>query len=106
MNAAKKTVKIKAPKSALLSIFKKAEQDYRNTQEMFGLLGWGELPSELKFVIEADVKGYADELEGRYSTSCALVQRRRESVDFWVKSFMDNICSLETAVNVLRVTKL
>lgn len=106
INAAKKNIKRKAPKSALHSIFNKAEKDYRQTQEMFDLLGWGELPAELRFVIEADVKGYVDELEGRYSTNCSLVQRRRESVDFWVKSFMDQICSLETAVNLLRVTKL
>jgi hypothetical protein len=106
INAAKKSVKRKVPKSALLSIFNKAEKDYRQAQEMFDLLGWGELPAELKFVIEADVKGYVDELEGRYSTNCALVQRRRESVDFWVKSYLDQICSLETAINALRVTKL
>lgn len=106
MNAAKKTLKRANTKSTLLSIFKKAEKDYHHTQQMFDLLGWGELPAELKFVIEADVKGYVDELEGRYSTSCALVQRRRESVDFWVKSYMDGICSLETAVDALKMTKL
>lgn len=106
MNAAKKTTRKTAKKAALLSIIKKAEKEQSRTEQMFGLLGWGELPAELKFVIAEDVKGYIDELEGSYSTSCGLVQRRRESVDFWVKSYMDNLCSLETAVDALKITRL
>lgn len=106
MNAAKKTTRKTAKKAALLSIIKKTEKEQNRTEQMFGLLGWEELPAELKFVITEDVKGYIDELEGSYSTSCSLVQRRRESVDFWVKSYMDNLCSLETAVDSLKITRL
>jgi hypothetical protein len=106
IHAAKNSVRKTTLKPALLSVFKKAEKEYRQTQEMFDLLGWGELPAELKFTIEDDVKGYVDELHGRYSTHCPLVQRRRESVDFWVKSYMDEICSLETAVDALKVSRI
>lgn len=105
-NAAKKMSLARKHEPILISIFQKAEKEYRELEEMFNLIGWGELPDELKFAIESDVKGYIDELNGRYSTTCAGVQRRRESVDFWVNSYLDGICSLNTALDALRVTKL
>jgi len=105
-NAAKKIAKARQHAPILLSIFQKAEKEYKELEEMFQLIGWGDLPEELKFAIESDVRGYIDELNGRYSTTCAGVQRRRESVDFWVNSYLDGICSLETALDALRVTKL
>lgn len=100
----KRTVPAKNP--ALLTIIKQAELEHQKTEEMFDLLGWGELPAELKFEIENDVKGYVDELFGRFSTNCSFVQRRRETVDFWVQSFKNKICSLETAVEALKIKSL
>ncbi|MDR9408861.1 MAG: hypothetical protein RI573_08445 [Balneolaceae bacterium] len=105
-NAAKKLNKSRQQEPILLTIFQKAEKEYKELEEMFQLIGWGDLPQELKFAIESDVRGYIDELNGRYSTTCAGVQRRRESVDFWVNSYLDGICSLKTALDALRVTKL
>ncbi|WP_234573131.1 hypothetical protein [Rhodohalobacter sp. 614A] len=105
-NAAKKLNLVTKHEPILISIFRKAEKEYKELEEMFSLIGWGDLPDELKFAIETDVKGYIDELNGRYSTTCAGVQRRRESVDFWVNSYLDGICSLDTALNALKVTKL
>ena len=105
-NAAKKLTRSPKSEPILISIFKKAEKEYKELEEMFRLIGWEELPDSLKFAIEDDVKGYIDELKGRYSTTCAAVQRRRESVDFWVSSYLDGICSLETALDALKVTKL
>lgn len=105
-NAAKKLSQLQKNEPILISIFNKAEKEYKELEEMFELIGWGELPDELKFAIESDVKGYVDELNGRYSTTCSGVQRRRESVDFWVNSYLDGICSLETALDALKVTKL
>ena len=105
-NAAKKIKLAKKNEPILLSIFKRAEKEYKELEEMFRLIGWNDLPDELKFAIEPDVKGYVDELNGRYSTTCAGVQRRRESVDFWVNSYLDGICSLETALDALKVIKL
>lgn len=106
IKAVNKSARNRAANPALLTIFKKAEKEHRKTEEMFDLIGWGELPAELKFTIEDDVKGYMDELHGRYSTSCQLVQRRRESVDFWVKSYLDEICSLETAIEALKISRI
>ena len=106
MNAAKKTREQTVPVLPLLKIFRKAKEEHSKTEEMFHLLGWSCLPAELKLAVEDDVKAYYDELHGRYSTNCAYVQRRRESVDFWVKSFLDGICSLETALDSVRITKL
>jgi hypothetical protein len=103
--AIKKSKKIKSTLRAA-RIFHKANEDHQKAEEMFVLLGWADLPSELKVAIEADVKGYADELEGHYCTSSEWVQRRRESVDFWVHSFQDGLCSLETAVQALKVPSL
>lgn len=91
---------------ALLSIFKKAEADFKELEQMFSMLGWVTLPGQLKLVIEEDVKGYIDELQGNYSTNSSLVQRRRESVDFWVNSYRDGICTLDTAVKALKVEML
>lgn len=106
MNAAKKLSQVQKNEPILVSIFQKAEKEYKELEEMFKLIGWEELPDKLKFAIESDVRGYIDELNGRYSTTCAGVQRRRESVDFWVNSYIDGICTLETALDALRVTKL
>ena len=106
MNAALKTPQRFQAEPVLRSIFREAELEHRSIVKMFDLLGWGDLPEELKFTIKDDVKGYVDELNGEYSTNCPLVQRRRESVDFWVNSFKDNLCSLNTALNALKTTRL
>ena len=103
MNAARKIRKAQKNEPVLISIFKKVEEEYNKLEQMFTLVGWGDLPTELKVEIEDDVRGYIDELEGRYSTNCPLVQRRRESVDFWVNSYLEGICSLETSVDALKI---
>jgi hypothetical protein len=90
----------------LLGIFKKAEDEFKKTDELFIMLGWGSLPAELKYAIEEDVKGYVDELTGNYSTHCPFVQRRRESIDFWINSYLDGICTLDTTIDALRLTRL
>jgi len=106
MNAALKTPQRFQAEPVLRSIFKEAELEHRSIVQMFNLLGWGDLPDELKFTIKEDVKGYIDELNGDYSTNCPLVQRRRESVDFWVNSYKDGICSLETILSSLKTNRL
>lgn len=90
----------------IISIFHKAELDYRQMEQMFQLLGWGDLPGELKLVIEEDVKAYYDELQGHYCSNCPHIRRRRESVDFWVNSYLDGVCTLQTAVESLRITRI
>lgn len=106
MNTALKSPQRFQPEPVLRSIFKEAELEHRSILKMFNLLGWGDLPEDLKYTIKDDVKGYIDELNGEYSTNCPLVQRRRESVDFWVNSFQDGICSLESAIEALKTTRL
>lgn len=106
INQAVKTKPSFRAEPILRSIFRKAESEYKKTDEMFRMLGWSGLPSELKFTIEDDVKGYVDELAGSYSTNCPFVQKRRESIDFWVNSFQDGICTLDTAIDALRLKRL
>lgn len=90
----------------LFSIFHKAETEYRQIEQMFDMLGWQELPNEIKLAIEEDVKGYIDELHGHYSTNCPFVQRRRERVDYWVNSYLDGVCTSDTASEALKVKSL
>lgn len=106
MNAAFKQPAKKTGSPALLTILRNAKKQQAESEKMFAELGWEELPAELKFEIEDDIKGYMEELHGRYSSNCPYIQRRRESVDFWVQSYMEGICSLETAVDSLRVKEL
>ena len=106
MNTALKSPRSFQAEPVLRSIFKEAELEHRSIIKMFDILGWGDLPEELKFTIKEDVKGYIDELNGEYSTNCSLVQRRRESVDFWVNSYLDETCTLNTAVKALKTTRL
>jgi len=106
MNAALKLPNNFRAEPVLRSIFREAELEHRSIIQMFNLLGWGDLPEELKFTIKEDVKCYIDELNGEYSTNCPLVQRRRESVDFWVNSYKDDLCSLTTALEALKTTRL
>jgi len=102
MNTALKTARKFNPEPVLRSILKDAALEHQKTEEMFRMLGWADLPQELKLEIKDDVKGYIDELEGKYSSICPFIQRRRESVDFWVNSYKDGVCSLGTALDTLR----
>lgn len=90
----------------LRKVFKEAEQEHQQLQQMFGLLGWGDLPDALKIEIKDDVAAIVDELQGHYSSCDPGVDRRRQRVVHWIKSYEDGICSLETAVDALRVRRL
>ncbi|MGM0546272.1 MAG: hypothetical protein ACQEST_06065 [Bacteroidota bacterium] len=90
----------------LRKVLKEAEKEHRQLQEMFNLMGWGDLPDTLKMEIKDDVSAMVDELEGQYSSCDPHVARRRQRVVHWVESYRDGICSLDTAIDVLRVKKL
>ncbi len=81
-------------------------REHTELQEVFKLMGWGSLPDKLKIVIRADVAAMADELRGHYSSCDPFVKKRRERVTYWVSCYSDGICSLETAVDALKVQKL
>ncbi|HET8864596.1 MAG TPA: hypothetical protein VFM80_02790 [Gracilimonas sp.] len=90
----------------LKRIKKEGRREFTEMQQAFDLLGWGNLPDELKIEINEDVKFMVQELKGRFSSCDPFVKRRRESVHYWVSSFQDGICSLETATKVLKVKPL
>lgn len=92
--------------SVLRKVLKEAEREHQELQEMFELMGWGDLPDALKIEIKDDVAAMVDELEGQYSSCNPHVARRRRRVVYWVNSFLDDICSLQTAIDALRVKKL
>ena len=83
-----------------------AEQEHHQLQEMFRLMGWEELPDALKIEIRDDVAALVDELNGQYSSCDPYVRKRRQSVTYWVDCYLNGICSLETAVDALKVRKL
>lgn len=90
----------------LRKVLVEAEQDHKELQEMFQLMGWGNLPDQLKIEIKDDVAAMIKELQGQYSTCDPYVHKRRQSVTYWVSCYQDGICSLETAIQALKVRKL
>ncbi|MEX0843776.1 MAG: hypothetical protein WD022_00770 [Balneolaceae bacterium] len=90
----------------LKRIQKESREEYSEMQQAFDLLGWGNLPDELKIEINEDIKFMVEELKGRFSSCDPFVTRRRESIHYWVSCFQDGICSLEAAIKVLKVKPL
>lgn len=82
-----------------------SRQEFAEMQQAFELLGWEELPEELKIEIYEDVKFMVQELKGYFSSVDPFVQRRRESVHYWVSCYKDGICSLDTAINALKIRR-
>lgn len=87
-------------------IKKESREEYVDMQQAFDLLGWGELPDELKIEIYNDVRFMVQELKGHFSSCDPYVHRRRDSIHFWISSFQDDICTLEAAVKALKVKAL
>ena len=81
-------------------------RQFNEMQQAFDLLGWELLPDELKIEIYDDVHFMVLELKGLYSSCDPHVQRRRESVHFWVQSYLDGICSKNAAMKALKIKQL
>ncbi len=90
----------------LKRIKKESASEYLEMQQTFELMGWGNLPDELKIEIYNDVKFMVQELKGMYSTCDPFVENRRNTVHFWISSFQDGICSLEAAIKAVKVKSL
>ncbi len=90
----------------LAKVLQDAEQEHQKLQDVFSMMGWGNLPDALKIEIKDDVSAMVRELEGRYSTCDPYVLKRRERVTYWVNCYRDNMCTLQTAIDALKVTKL
>ncbi len=87
-------------------IKEESKLEFGEMEETFRLMGWGDLPDELKIEIYDDVKFMVQELKGHFSSCDPYVQRRRQTVHFWVSSFQDGICTLEAATKALKVKSL
>lgn len=90
----------------LRKVLTEAKKEHEELQEMFGLMGWENLPDILKMEIKDDVSAMVAELKGQYSSCDPFVQKRRERVTYWVNCFRDGICSLPTALDALKVKSL
>jgi len=71
--------------------------------DMLDVMGWSDIPSTLKRSIAVDVIGYRDELLGLYATRDPHVMARRRSVYWWVEAYRCGTCSLETALDALKM---
>jgi len=90
----------------LSKVLQEAEQEHQKLQHVFSLMGWGRLPDALKIEIKDDVAAMVSELKGQFSSCDPYVKKRRESVTYWVNCYEDGICSLNTAINALKVKKI
>lgn len=105
INTRKSTPKFNV-KPLLAKVLQEAEQEHQKLQHIFGMLGWGSLPDALKIEIKDDVAAMVSELKGQFSSCDPYVKKRRESVTYWVNCYEDGICSLNTAINALKVKKI
>jgi hypothetical protein len=87
-------------------VLDRASRMHRDLDQILELMGWNTVPAELITDILDDISAFADELKGAYSTVCPYVIRRRQSIDFWIRSVMEGACSVGTAREALRVTRL
>ncbi|MEX0681345.1 MAG: hypothetical protein WD097_08190 [Balneolales bacterium] len=78
----------------------------QEAHELFALMGWDNLPQEIRLSIAVDVIGYRDELSGLYSTCDPMVRNRRKSISFWVNNYLNGYCNADTAAKALRVCYL
>lgn len=78
-------------------------EEFREMEQAFELMGWGALPASLKIEIYEDVKAMVMELKGLYCSHSEFVDRRRNTVHYWVSAFQDGICSLQAAIKALKI---
>lgn len=103
MNTAVKLDQIDFDTPALQKVDLELQRESREFQTAFQLMGWQELPDELKAEIAMDVAAMINELKGSYCTSDPLVLQRRKSVRYWVEAYQNNQCSLKTAAEALSI---
>ncbi len=94
------------PEPVLRKVLRDAKKEHQKLQEVFELMGWGELPDALKIEIKDDVKAMVDECRGRYSTCDPFVLKRRQRIIYWIENYQEKMCSLQTAVEALRIKSL
>lgn len=106
LNTGKSTSKPFDIEPLLARVMQEAAREHQKLQDIFAMMGWGGLPDTLKMEIKDDVAAMVDELEGCYSTCDPYVLKRRERVAYWVDAYRDGICSLQTAIDALKVKAL
>lgn len=76
------------------------------TDEIFALMGWSQLPDSLKLTIAIDMIGFRDEVAGLFSTRDANVLNRRKRIFYWVNEVLQGNCPADTASEALKVSYL
>jgi hypothetical protein len=101
MSTALKTTALRS--APHLQAVKLADPLIAEASEILETMGWSDIPTELKRSVAIDVIGYRDELLGLYATRDPHVMARRRSVYWWVEAYRCGTCSLETALDALKM---
>jgi hypothetical protein len=72
--------------------------------EFIAAMGWRELPAELIHEIRDDIRGFYNEVTGLYCSCDEFVLNRRKSVIYWVDCYRKGLCSLDTAIGMLKLS--
>jgi hypothetical protein len=70
------------------------------TSELYHLLGWGDLSSAIKELVEPDIHDYVSTIINEEPVLAAQEQRRRRIV-YWIDAFRSGMCSEQTALSAL-----
>lgn len=100
MQSALKLSRIQTPKLQKVDIQPRYDSAI---SEFIAAMGWRELPAELLDVILDDIKGFYNEVTGLYCTRDEFVMNRRKSVIYWVDCYRKGICTLDTALSMLKL---
>ncbi|TVQ11371.1 MAG: hypothetical protein EA364_10650 [Balneolaceae bacterium] len=100
MQSALKLTRIQTPKLQKLDIQPRYDSAL---SEFIAAMGWRELPGELIDVILEDIKGFYNEVTGLYCSRDEFVLNRRRSVIYWIDCYRKNLCSLDTAISMLKL---
>jgi hypothetical protein len=75
--------------------------DLFDLSEALAVLGWNNLPIEIHTRIKDDLLQFMRELNGKYATTDAKILKRRRRLTFWINSYIQGDCSLNTLLEMI-----
>lgn len=70
------------------------------TSELYHLLGWGDLSTALKVLVEPDIHDYVSTIINEELVVAAQEQRRKRII-YWIDAFRSGMCTEQTALAAL-----
>lgn len=79
-----------------------ADRRFRNKHlGLLETLGWQKIPNALLRIIADDLDAWATELQLNAQNIDRSIHLRRSTVRYWIKAYMNECCSLKTAIQSL-----